>query len=94
MLPAGIVDGLPEEVPEVQEFAVQFLNSLKLLVTELRESVGPSWSDLYHAHVRDAGQDFLNLTESFPQFRTVDEMSLLDNLNTNYYFLSFFKYII
>ena len=81
MLPAGIVDGLPEEVPEVQEFAVQFLDPLKLLVAELCQSVSPCWTHFYHSHVRNAGQNFLNFTESFPQLWTVDDMLLLDDLN-------------
>ena len=82
MLPAGIVDGLPEEVPEVQELAVQFLDPLELLVAELCQRVSPCWTHFYHPHVRNAGQNFLNFTESFPQLWTVDDMFLLDDLNT------------
>ena len=81
--PAGIVDRLSEKVPEVEELAVELLDSLKLFVAELGQGVSSGRSDLYHSHIRDARENFLDLAECFPQFRAVDEMSLLDDLNTD-----------
>ena len=50
-LPAGIVHRLSEKVPEVEELAVKLLDSLKLFVAELCQSVSSGRPDLYHSHV-------------------------------------------